>query len=158
MHFNWIVDHCMACKVFLNVFREMLILANISKHKCHFFLVFTLMAVQQPGSACLHYICNIVTSESHFWTYMVIPILLETQILIISAHMFFFPPVLQGDLENQISFEVWKWMLWAEAFFLSTGVVAALGCNFGNFARSLMVNRPYLWALWSEPEFRCKLQ
>jgi len=37
---------------------------------------------------------------------------------------------------------------------LSTGVVAALGWNFGHFTMSLMVNRPCLQALWSEPEFQ----
>lgn len=86
---------------------------------------------------------------------MICLIFLVTQILIISAHMLFFPPVLweQRDLENQINSKVKKFMIWAEGLF-SAGVVAALGWNFWSLTVSIKVNRLYHQALWSELEFR----
>lgn len=75
-------------------------------------------------------------------------IFLVTQILIISAHMLSFPPVLweQRDLENQINSKVKKSVNWAEGLF-SAGDVAALGWNFWNLTVSITVNRLYLQAL-----------
>lgn len=85
---------------------------------------------------------------------MLVLIFLVIQILIISAHVLFFPTVLweQRDLENQINSKVKKSVIWAEGLF-SAGVAAALGWNFWNLIVSITVNRLYLQALWSEPEF-----
>lgn len=81
---------------------------------------------------------------------------LVTQILIISAHMLFFPPVFWEQnikLENQINSKVKKSMIWAEGLF-SAEVAAALGWNFWNLIVSVTVSRLYLQALWNAPEFR----